>query len=322
MAKEISKQDFERIEKKIEEILRKNDGNKITNLFENGEIFKYIDYILKEIKDKKIRYVNLANAWETVQKMERFLENKSISELKIFFEEKEIEFLYRKAVLLYEFKRDFKEAQKLFLKISKTENKYKYRSLYYLALIYLETGNTEKAKKIYEKLKNILPKIEKTELIILQQMVENLTREINRLYENQTFLLITNETRSYPERKKAVKISDNQFKKKYDLFVNYDEEKVYVNGNLISNLKRKDIEIILCMALSDEICSRKNFVKQKSYLENIEVNSLYKRIQRLIKKLKENGIEIEDFRIKNDYCIAVNENAYRTFCNRLKNPNL
>ena len=78
-----------------------------------------------------------------------------------------------------------------------------------------------------------------------------------------------------------------------------------------------------------KVCGSRFYIDRFNYLwvsvlvymerkENIYRNSVYKRIQRLQKWLKERGIEVENFKIKSDFCIVISKENLEEFKENLE----
>ncbi len=117
---------------------------------------EYIDYTLKEVEDLKTRKVNFIKAWEFIEKIDGFL-NKNPDIEKIIQDElgesKWINLKYRKAVLLFEHKKKYREAERLFEELVK-QPEIKNRAYYYLGLVSINRGEINKAEDIFNYLKS------------------------------------------------------------------------------------------------------------------------------------------------------------------------
>ena len=304
-------QKFLKLENKINKALLENKKEIILEIIQNGELNKYLEYLLRKVRDEKLRYYNLEKAWEIIRQVENILEKEPISELESFFKDFKEEYLYRKAVLLYEHIRDYNQAKKLFKQLIQKNSKFKKNSLYYLCLINLETGNINEAKKYFEQLDQILQSLDldDKEFPIIQNLVENLRREFNRF--RKEYVLITNENKENPAE--VYHVFEEDLKEKYELFVNFETSQIYFKEKYICELPIEKLEVILCMAVSDTVCTRKNYGKYLIKEEGITRYAVSKRIKRLKEYLGKYGISFNNFQIQNTYCIVVPKKYFSIF---------
>ncbi|MDQ7056679.1 MAG: hypothetical protein Q9M89_09615 [Persephonella sp.] len=274
----------------------------LNKLFENetenlGEIVEklpeYIDYALKEVEDLKIRKVSFEKAWRFIERIDSYLnKNPDIKEIirDSLGESKWINLQYRKAVLLFEYKKEYRKAERLFKELIDSE--VRNRVYYYLGLIHINRGEIERAEEIFNQLKVEAEKGNLSEAEL--QMLENLYQLLEKEKQKKTVCLITNEN---IELKSELEIDYKSLKENYDLFVDYEKEKIFIKGRSVTVRKKNAFEIVLCMALRDckmehltEKEINKEIDKRGYYISPEEENSIknrvYKRIQRLTKLLK------------------------------------
>ncbi|MBK3333119.1 tetratricopeptide repeat protein [Persephonella atlantica] len=283
------------------------------------KLSEYVDLAIKEVEDLKIRKVSFIKAWEFIEKIDGFL-NKNPDIEKIIQDElgesKWINLKYRKAVLLFEHKKKYREAERLFEELVK-QPEIKNRAYYYLGLISINRGEMSRTEEIFNYLKSQAEKGNLSEAEL--QMLENLYQLLEKEKQKKTVFLITNENSGTPELKSKQEIDYESLIENYDLFVDYEKERIFIKGKPVAVRKKNGFEIILCMALRD--CKRKNLADKEVYEQDPETveeeraikNKVYKRIQRLTKLLKEHGIQISDFKINSSFCVYISKDSLENF---------